>query len=72
MPRLKPATVHSKRQIEEALQMMRRARGLLRVAGANKAAARLHSAINSAEGARRHCERRPVVDPMATWLSEAD
>ncbi|GEM_PF-2181649 len=72
MPRLKPATPHSRQQIDDALKLMRRARGLLRVAGASKAAGRLHSAINSAEGARRHCERRPVVQNMAAWLSEAE
>ena len=71
--RLKPATPRSTQQIDDALKLMRRARGLLREAGASKAAGRLHSAINSAEGARRHCQRRPVVvDTMAAWLSEAE
>ena len=73
MPRLKPATPRSRQQIDDALKLMRRARGLLREAGASKAAGRLHSAINSAEGARRHCQRRPVVvDTMAAWISEAE
>lgn len=61
MSRLKPATAASKRQIDEALKLMRRARTLLRDAGATKATTKILSAINSAEGARRHCERRPVI-----------
>jgi hypothetical protein len=61
MSRLKPATAASKTQIDEALKLMRRARTLLRDAGATKATTKILSAINSAEGARRHCERRPVM-----------
>ena len=72
MSRLKPASPRSKHQIDDALKLMRRARGLLREAGAPKATSRLHSAINSAEGARRHCERRPVVETMSTSLADAE
>lgn len=63
MPRLKPATPRSKQQIDEALKLMRRARTLLRDVGATKATTKILSAINSAEGARRHCDRRPVITP---------
>lgn len=58
---LKPAKPHAKRQIDEALQLMRRARKLLREAGAPRATQKIGFAINSAEGALRHCERRPMI-----------
>ncbi|MGE4404395.1 hypothetical protein [Pseudomonas sp.] len=61
MRRLAPAKPKAKRQIDEALQLMRRARRLLREAGAPKATQKINGAITSAEGARRHCERRPMI-----------
>lgn len=61
MRRLKPAKPHAKRQIDEALQLMRLARKLLREAGAPRATHKIGVAINSAEGALRHCERRPMI-----------
>ncbi len=61
MRRLKPAKPHAKRQIDEALQLMRLARKLLREAGAPRATQKIGVAINSAEGALRHCERRPMI-----------
>ena len=60
MRQLTPATPATKRRIEDALHLMRRARKLLREAGCAKASQKVNSAISSAEGARRHCDRRPV------------
>jgi hypothetical protein len=61
MRRIKPARPRAKRQIDEALQLMRQARRLLREAGAPKATQKINFAINSAEVARRHCDRRPMI-----------
>lgn len=61
MRRLKPAKPHATRQIDQALQLMRQARKLLREASAPKATQKINFAINSAEGARRHCERQPMI-----------
>lgn len=58
---LTPASQRAKRQIDEALQLMRRARKLLREAGTPKATQKISIAINSVEGARRHCQRRPMI-----------
>jgi len=59
--RLKPAKPHAKQQIDQTLQLMRQARKLLREAGAPKATQKIIYAIHSAEGARRHCDRRPMI-----------
>jgi len=61
MRRLKPAKPHAKRQIDQALQLMRQARKLLRETDAPKATRKINYAIHSAEGARRHCDRRPMI-----------
>lgn len=61
MRRLAPAKPKAKRQIDEALQLLRRARKLLREAGAPNATQKVSYAINSTEGALRHCDRRPMI-----------
>lgn len=48
MSRMKPATAASKRQIDGALKLMRRAPTLVRDAGATKAITKILSAINRA------------------------
>lgn len=63
---IKPATLATKRRIDNALQLMRQARKLLREAGCAKASPKINSAISSAEGARRHCDRRSIHEGAAT------
>lgn len=62
MRALRPATPATRRRIEDALQLMRRARKLLREAGCAKASQKVNSTISSAKGARRHCDRRPIIE----------
>ncbi len=47
MRRIKPARPRAKRQIDEALQLMRQARRLLREAGAPKATQKINFAIRA-------------------------
>jgi hypothetical protein len=55
---LKPTKPHAKR---EALQLMWQTCKLLREAGVPRATQKIDFAINSAEGALRHCGRRPMI-----------
>lgn len=55
---LRPATEDQIIQAENALALMRKARGWLRNADTPQALARLHGVIKSTEGAVRHLKRR--------------
>lgn len=55
---VQPITAQQLTQIEAAVSRLREARGLLRDAGANRAADYVARALKSAEGAQRHAERR--------------
>jgi hypothetical protein len=58
MRRITPATPEHGQAIAIAVERMREARGLLRQAGARKAASAAGKAISSAEGAARHVQHR--------------
>lgn len=57
---LKPITASERREIDAAIVDLRRARDLLRQAGATQAAKYVARALKSAEGARRHADHRPL------------
>ena len=58
MRRIKPANVVDQATIAEAIGALREARTLLRWAGAERARKAAARALKSAEGARRHVQRR--------------
>ena len=55
---IKPANDEQALSLDRALTDLRRVRDLLKHAGATKSAAKVRSAIKSAEGARRHMSHR--------------
>ena len=55
---LKPATPTDRERIIDAVELLRNARTMLRLAGATKATEAAQKAVNSAEGALRHVDRR--------------
>lgn len=55
---LTPADAAQVAQVDAALERLRAAAALLKAAGALKAHSRTKDAIKSAEGARRHIDRR--------------
>lgn len=57
---LRPADPAAVQAVDSAIVHLRTARDLLAMAGADKAAARVRLALSSADGARRHVDRRLV------------
>ena len=55
---LKHATPTDRERIIDAVDLLRNARTMLRLAGATKATEAAQKAVNSAEGALRHVDRR--------------
>lgn len=61
---IRPASPSAGPAVAAAIGHLKQARDLLTTAGADKAAARVRAALSSADGARRHVQRR--VDMTAT------
>lgn len=55
---LRPATRDDVASVDSAVAHLKAARDLLSAVGADKAAARVRAALSSADGARRHVDRR--------------
>ncbi len=58
MPELKPMTYAEARKVVDAIAALRTARDLLAGSGSDRAADAVRRAIKSAEGAKRHADRR--------------
>lgn len=64
MTKIQPATPHERDSLDNAIRYLKSARDQATDAGCPKVATKIKSALKSADGARRHMERRLMHTPV--------
>ncbi len=69
--KLRPAQPDDRNRLDAAIQYLKEARDLSSDAGCPKVATKIKSALKSADGARRHMERRVMNTLPATTKTQS-